>query len=173
MYHDVRRLEELPSRELAAGIGGLIPADAHKVFVEERFGGMLGRGIFAWNNQKVGLPAFERTMGQAGLWKQLKFDRFGLMPCQRQHMRHQGNHRVVGYEDAEASVRGPRLEEGLGGHRAFDADKDVAHRLFQQFRARGQLHSPAHGNENFVVEIVAQACKRVADRRLGHMQSIG
>jgi hypothetical protein len=56
------------------------------------------------------------------------------------------------------------------GPESAHAVEHVAHRRSERQRLRGRLHSKRHAHEQRIVEIAAQPCQRLAERRLGDVE---
>jgi hypothetical protein len=80
----------------------------------------------------------------------------------RDHARNQHIQAEIRDRDAEFPLRLPRNESRLGRDRAFDAPQYVIDRIAQHLGTRRGFHPAADLDQQFVIEIFAQARQRIA-----------
>ena len=89
------------------------------------------------------------------------------------HLCQQHADHVVGGLYGEAPLRGGRIEGGSGMRDRLDLQQHIAHGLGQLVGQRRGHQGLAHGNQQLVLEVVAQPPQRQAGRGLAQEKPLG
>ncbi|MDT4844877.1 hypothetical protein FQZ97_788460 [compost metagenome] len=161
-HRHVARPEVTLHRQRALRQRTVLPDHAHEAVIEQGVQRVVRRTEVRRNDQQVGLAALQVAVGRTHLRLEVEAGSAAALVGQRQHVRDQHRHRIVGHEQRELAVRCHRIEGGPCGHRGVDAHQHVAHGFLQQLGTRRQLHAAPHLHQQLVIEILAQPRKRVA-----------
>ena len=84
---------------------------------------------------------------------------------------HQNSSYIVRHCKTELPIGDSWIERCFGGDSVLDLHQATAHRLRQVLSQRGQDHSAPRRNQQFVPEVLPQAGKNDAGRRLAEVES--
>jgi hypothetical protein len=131
-------------------------------FAEDFFGRVVGRTEFLWQYQQIHLGAVQRAGRVLHLRYQRKADARPLGMGARDHARDQHTQAEIRHRDAEFPVRFAWNKGRLGRDRAFDAPQHIVDRIAQHLGAQRGLHPASDLDQQFVIEVFAQARQGIA-----------